>query len=51
MNTIKKTDIEIASPIKLDPAQLDELDRLIDSLKKEIIHPRTQNERESSATR
>lgn len=48
MDTIKKTDIDSPSPIKLDPAQLEELDKLIDSLKKEIIHPRSR-ERESTA--
>lgn len=49
MDTIKKTDIETTSPINLDPAQLKELDKLIDNLKKEIVHPRPQRERESAA--
>jgi len=33
------TNDKVMQPIKLDTEQLKELDRLIDSLKKEIIYP------------
>jgi hypothetical protein len=49
MDKIKKTDIETASPINLDPAQLEELDKLIDNLKKEIVSPQPKKRQESGA--
>lgn len=39
MEKAKMTDTSSAGPIKLDPEQLKELDKLIDNLKKEIICP------------
>ena len=39
MEKIKKTDTHDLDPIILDQDQLDELDRLIGTLKKEIVHP------------
>lgn len=48
MNKIKKTDTVSAGPINLEPEQLEELDKLIDSLRKEIIFPQSKKERESA---
>ena len=49
MEKIKKTDTHDVDPIILDRDQLDELDRLIGTLKKEIIHPQPKNKREMVA--
>jgi hypothetical protein len=49
MDKIKSTDITTASPINLDPAQLEELDKLIDNLKKEIISPQPKKRQEFEA--
>ena len=47
MEKIKKTDTTTPGPIELDPAQLEELDKLIDNLKKEIIFPERKKDRQS----
>jgi hypothetical protein len=39
MEKIRKTDTTMEGPIELDRSQLDELDKLIGTLKKEIIFP------------
>jgi hypothetical protein len=39
MEKIKKTDTMMPGPIELDRVQLEELDKLIGNLKKEIIFP------------
>ncbi len=39
MEKIKKTDTTTPGPIELDRSQLEELDKLIGNLKKEIIFP------------
>ena len=49
MEKIKKTDTHDLDPIILDQDQLDELDRLIGTLKKEIVHPQFKRERETVA--
>ena len=47
MEKIKKTDTQDLDPIILDQNQLDELDRLIGTLKKEIVHPDSKKDRET----
>ena len=47
MEKIKRTDTHDLDPIILDQDQRDELDRLIGSLKKEIIYPQSKKERET----
>lgn len=49
MEKIKKTDTMTPGPIELDPTQLEELDKLIDTLKKEIIFPERKRERQYAA--
>jgi hypothetical protein len=39
MDKIKKTDTTTPGPVDLDSEQLEELDKLINMLKKEIIYP------------
>lgn len=46
MEKIKKTDTTTPGPIELDPTQLEELDKLIDTLKKEIIYPERKKDRQ-----
>jgi hypothetical protein len=49
MEKIKKTDTLDMGPISLDQEQLDELDKLIGTLKKEIIHPELKGKIKSAA--
>ena len=50
MDEIKKTDTITPGPINLDPRQLEQLDKLIGSLKREIIFPEKRKIRDSAAS-
>ena len=51
MDKSKVTDTSSAGPINLDLEQLQELDKLINNLKKEIIFPKSKKEDDKSALR
>jgi hypothetical protein len=50
MNEKKRTDTNSSGPIHLDMEQLEELDKLIHHLKKEVVVPTTKSVRRTAAS-